>query len=362
MPKGISTIKEFTFENSGIEKINIPKSVESIGIRAFSNTAIKTVTLPKTVKKLGENVFYGCKKLENVTMPGNVGVIKIVRDYDYAPSSFFWGTSKPLKKVKFITELNLDIVSRIAQSESFEVASNDSKYRSVDGLIYTKDGKKLVRIPLGRKKTIISDKCTNVSAESYGYKIYGVYSLLREIVFSKTVTKITDGEALYLDISHYECNDIKVNLCMDYLDNESIQRLWLSNIYWRNSLKDELLRKGFAKLNEENERMLMLEDGYLCSYLTKENFDIEDYEAWELIDGLVIPDNVKTIGEEAFRGYFIRSIILGSGVEYIENDVFWAESCTEPYKDSATIYIKRPDIVISDDAFERDDYIKIVMI
>ena len=37
---------------------------------------------------------------------------------------------------------------------------------------------------------------------------------------------------------------------MDYLDDDSIKILWQTNKYWRNSLKDELLRKGLAKLNE----------------------------------------------------------------------------------------------------------------
>ena len=59
---------------------------------------------------------------------------------------------------------------------------------------------------------------------------------------------------------------------MKYLDRDSIKNLWQSNSRWRNSLKDELIRKGLAKLNEENERMLMLEDGYLCSYLVKEGW------------------------------------------------------------------------------------------
>ena len=62
---------------------------------------------------------------------------------------------------------------------------------------------------------------------------------------------------------------------MDYLDDDSIKILWQTNKYWRNSLKDELLRKGLAKLNEENERMLMLADGYLCSYLKKEETDTD---------------------------------------------------------------------------------------
>ena len=48
--------------------------------------------------------------------------------------------------------------------------------------------------------------------------------------------------------------DIKVTLNSDYLDNESIQRLWISEIeYWKkNSFrKRRLFRERFAKLNEK---------------------------------------------------------------------------------------------------------------
>ena len=163
------------------------------------------------------------------------------------------------------------MLKRVGRSGGFEVLANDPKYKSVNGLLYSKDGKTLVRIPLGRKKVIINDGCTTVSTGSYSYYVDIDCKQLSEIVFPKTVTKITDDvyDGYYdygYDSGHehyYGCKDIKVSLNMDNLDRESIHKLWLTNKYWRNSLKDELIRKGFAKLNEENERMLMLSGGYL---------------------------------------------------------------------------------------------------
>ena len=90
-------------------------------------------------------------------------------------------------------------------------------------------------------------------------------------------------------------------------------------------------------------------------------FRSDDMSTWEKIDGLVIPDNVKTIGKEAFRGFFVKSLTVGSSVQYIEDNVFSAEFIPETYKYFATVYIKRPDIVISDKAFNENDNIKIVM-
>lgn len=80
-------------------KYSIPKSVKSIGIRAFESSSIKSITIPKTVKKLGEFAFRGCRKLESVTMPGDIGVIKEDDpDYEYQPKSFLQNSTRALKK------------------------------------------------------------------------------------------------------------------------------------------------------------------------------------------------------------------------------------------------------------------------
>ena len=328
--------------------------------------------MPKTLKELGVYVFYGCKKLDNITMPGKIKNIESVYseyEYDYLPRAFYGGTSHSLKKVKFTTAIDFDIVSRVAQSQNFQVAANDSKYKSVDGMIYTKNGKTLVGIPYGRKKIVISDKCTAVSTKSYWYGIETQWKW-GEIIFPNTITKVIDewnGE--FFDYGYtgdtYASNkkEIKVILNMKYLDRDSIKNLWQSNSRWRNSLKDELIRKGLAKLNEENERMLMLEDGYLCSYLVKEGVDINNYKTWEIVSRLVIPDNVKTIGSGAFTQCYVRSLILGSGVMYIEDNSIQAEPDEEPeaYTVSTKIYVKRPDISISDNAFINGDKVKVII-
>ena len=361
LPSTLKKIGACAFEGCPIKNITIPKSVKSIEPGAFAGSSIKSITIPKTVKKLGEGVFGDCKKLESITMPGNIGVIKYEEpDDEYQPKSFVGDSCKSLKKIKFTTALDINILKRVGKSGGFEVLANDPKYKSVNGLLYSKDGKTLLRIPLGRKRVVISDKCTIVTAGSYGYEMYFMDSTMSEIVFPKTVKKITFDDTL-VDSEHYECKNIKVTLNMDYLDDQSIQNLWRTNKYWKNSLKDELLRKGLAKLNEENERMLMLSDGYLCGYIMKEGSDVDDESTWEKIDGLVIPDNVKTIGCGAFAGYSICSITLGSSVECIASLAFggWSSKAglvDDNSKRYAVVYMKNNNIQIKDNAFDLGSY------
>ena len=334
----------------------------------------------EAVKLLGYTVIYvlllNISALPIVMMKyqisiDNVEVIKVPKpsidnDFFSCTDLFYYkrrddGSSDPIKKVKFTTALNTDILKRLAECESYEVSSKDPHFKSVDGMIYSKDGKTLVRIPLGRKKVVISDKCSTVATRSYGYRTYGM-SVLREIVFPKSVVKITSDNDLNFDISHYKCENIKVSLNMSQLDNKSIQRLWTTNKYWKKSLKNELLRKGFASLNEKNERMLMLADGYLCSYLKKEETDTDETETREDIVGLVIPDNVKTIGTEAFSEYDISYITLENGVEFIEDYAFEGYGLKDENDNwYAVVYVKRDNIHISDKAFAGGESVRIVM-
>ena len=325
LPSTLKKIGAYAFEECPIKNITIPKSVKSIEPGAFAGSSIKSITIPKTVKKLGEGVFGNCKKLESITMPGNIGIIKDEDpDYEYQPGSFLGRKCNSLKKVKFTTALNINMLKRVG------------------------------------KRVVISDKCTIVTAGSYGYEMYFMDSTMSEIVFPKTVKKITFDDT-FVDSEHYECKNIKVTLNMDYLDDQSIQNLWRTNKYWKNSLKDELLRKGFAKLNEENERMLMLSGGYLCGYIMKEGSNIDDASTWEKIDGLVIPDNVKTIGSNAFAGYTICSMTLGSSVECIDTSAFGGDLSKagltdDNSKEYAVIYIKSNNIQIKDNAFDLGSY------
>ena len=99
---------------------------------------------------MGEFAFRGCRKLESVTMPGDIGVIKEDDpDYEYQPKSFLQNSTRTFKKIKFTTALNINMLKRVSESGGFEVMANDPKYKSVDGLLYSKDGKTLLRIPHG---------------------------------------------------------------------------------------------------------------------------------------------------------------------------------------------------------------------
>ena len=138
-----------------LKEVSIADSVKSIGACAFMQTDLREITIPNSVKKLGNSVLSSCKKLTKIKMPGNV---KITYGSDQYFPVFQFDVDSPVKTIELTSSLNLEIF-RYLSAENIVVSKNDPKYTSIDGLLYTKDGKSLVRIPNLRKKAVIADGC-----------------------------------------------------------------------------------------------------------------------------------------------------------------------------------------------------------
>ena len=69
---GLTYIGEDAFYASPLETITLPETVTTIGWRAFAGTNLTSVTLPASLTHLSSGAFYGCKKLTGILVaPGN---------------------------------------------------------------------------------------------------------------------------------------------------------------------------------------------------------------------------------------------------------------------------------------------------
>ena len=77
IPEGITTIKEGTFSESGLESITIPENVKIIEKEAFKGcTNIKSITIPSGITVISERLFCNCTGLSSIEIPGNVTIIE----------------------------------------------------------------------------------------------------------------------------------------------------------------------------------------------------------------------------------------------------------------------------------------------
>ena len=77
VPVGVSSIQDCAFQGrSELETINLG-TVYHIGGNAFQNCInLKTVVFPKHMGSIGSYAFYGCKSLQQITVPDGIKEIK----------------------------------------------------------------------------------------------------------------------------------------------------------------------------------------------------------------------------------------------------------------------------------------------
>ena len=210
----VNTIcREAFYYNKYLENVTIKNGVRKIENSAFSNSSIKSVSIPESVVNIGTEVFCFCEKLEEVSFRASVKSV---------PQGMFYGC-KSLKTIGLpdcITQIgyysfmdcenleacigeNISYIEAEAFKDaavSFEVDKNNKFYTSIDGVLYSKDGKILEYYPCGRKGAYVMPDTVTGFREWEG-----------PLSYNKNLTEIILGDGMKEMDMHelYGCINLK---------------------------------------------------------------------------------------------------------------------------------------------------------
>ena len=158
----VTSIGRSAFEGCpGLTSVTIPDSVTSIASSAFSGcTGLTSVTIPDSVTSISSSAFYGCSGLTSVTIPDSVTSIG---------RSAFYGCSG-LTSVTIpdsVTSIGGGAFSGCSGLTTLAVNENNDCYKSVNGLLLTKDGLTLIIVLGVNGNVTILDSVTSIGSSAF---------------------------------------------------------------------------------------------------------------------------------------------------------------------------------------------------
>ena len=163
----VTSIGEWAFYGcTGLTSVTIPGSVTSIGEGAFAYcSGLTSVTIPNSVTSIGICAFEGCSSLTSVTIPGSV------------------------------TSIGEGAFAYCSGLTSINVASDNSNYCSVDGVLFNKDKTTLIQYPGGKQGAYTIP----YSVTSIGQEAFVGCTSLTSVTIPNSVTSIGMG-------AFYQCS------------------------------------------------------------------------------------------------------------------------------------------------------------
>ena len=291
---------------SGLTSVTIPNSVTSIGESAFKGcSGLTSVTIPNSVTSIGSSAFSGCSGLTSVTIPNSVTSIG----------------SSPFANCSGLTSIN--------------VASGNTRYSSIDGVLYNYVQDTLIQCPGAKTSVTIPNSVTSI-----GNSAFSGCSGLTSVTIPTGVTSI--GEYAFSSCSGLTSVTIPNSVTSigggTFYDCSGLTTLNFNAINCQNFSSDEYGNYPFyTSLTTVNigDSVQRIPANFVkgCSGLTTLNFNAincQDFDNYNYpfsgtsLTTVNIGDSVQRIPANFVIGCSgLTSVSIPTGVTSIGNMTFW---------------------------------------
>lgn len=337
--KGVTSISYEAFALcKNLNSVTIPSTVKTIGIRSFYGTKISKIRVPSKTKTIGQGAFGSCKSLKTIVMPGDFK-LKLEEDTD---DKLWYVTSdqSAVDTITFNTKLKLANVSYLS-ANNLLVAKNDPSYQSIEGVIYTKDGKGIVRVPQKRTELKIKEGCTEFNMQSVLYNStdsegdeFNNCSKLKKIVIPSSVKSINK---IKYKTDRADACDMHVDTIEIVPKDFDANSLYALGSSLGKNITIESLMKLLPDQITYKDHMYITKDHGLLKYDGKDaNVEIPEEITWiapeafyrnETLKNVKLPSKITTIEENTFYGCSeLEAVIIPDQVNMIGKSAF--DECT----------------------------------
>lgn len=341
LPSSIKEIGEAAFANcSSLASINLPEGIEFVGQCAITNTRITSLHIPASLAKVGASPFSNNHYLKTITVEKNNRIFKTDDDVLYHYDDWmcvsidfmtgcwlpvFTGTGwaievypeqkssesyKVLDETILASGIHSNFLKKINIQNAYfsgipcevEISESNEHYISDNGIIYSKDGSKLVHIPSDRDDISILDSTTIIDSGAFSF------CEIESIELPDNITTINSDafwgskiQSIVLPGSIKQIGDNAFRACKN-----------LEHIEFPNSI-------------EELPAAVCMDCVRLRSVKLPEGIEAIPFQAFcdtACLETINFPNSLKKIGINAFSNSGIHEIQLPEGLEKIEAQAF----------------------------------------
>lgn len=281
------------------------ESYKVTGVKSVNGRSTKSVLVPNTyndkpVVEIAHGAFYYNSDVRNIVLSDNVKIVG--GDCTFSPYMETLTIGKGLQTIEagsFGYGTGAGITIR-----SITIADDNPYFKVVDGILYSKDGKTLVKYPALREGTDFTIDNTVEKIWDYAFECT---QNLKNVVIPNNVTEI-GTYAFHLS----SISSVSIGTGVQTIPASAFESCLLESV----DLDDNIKTIGDHAF-------------YCCYELETANFGSNvktiGYEAFynSALTQIVIPNNVTSIGMSAFRGTnYVTNVSIGSGIETIPNNAF----------------------------------------
>ena len=289
---GDNTISPWFEKNDDITTVVVGEGVTSIGYMSFYLCSMSDIILPSTLQTIGDLAFGICASIRGeFVIPANVTSIS---------------------ETAFNSCLNIT---------SFAVDKNNKNYKSINGVLFNKNGSSIIIFPPGRKQTYnIPDGVTTIGNHAFNSS----QGLSSELSIPEGVTTIGNS-------AFYNCFGItRLSLPSTLTDIGSDA---FSNCHYLSLINVDEKNTNYKSIdgvlfNKDGSRLILFPLKKTGAYNIPDGVTTigDNTFANSNITGITIPDGIKAIGNTAFINCrnIIDKITIPASVTTIGNQAFFA--------------------------------------